>query len=129
MKLTIVLQACQGTTDDNTLTLFDHVFNEHDKYSKYTIDDWLCIDPKSLTSIYWSCSCAYKNCVNTLTVLKALKEHFETNKNVPCELTRWWFVETTTELYNRFRGFGKKNSSLNNTRYTGISYKLRYCYR
>ena len=72
IKLIIVIQACQGLSDDICLTLFDYAFNEDPKYKEYTVEEWLTIGPKKLTALYWGCSCCYKNLANTLNVLNVL---------------------------------------------------------
>ena len=110
VKLTIVMQACQGTSDDNVLTLFDHIFNENPIFKNYTMQDWLSIDRDVLTCLYWRCSCQYKNTVSTVTVLDALKVYFESNNAVPN--SDWWITETKNEIYYHFRNFGKKTSLL-----------------
>ena len=110
VKLVIVIQACQGLSDDICLPLFDYAFNEHPKFKEYTVEDWLTIEPKKLLAIYIGCSCGYKNCANTLTVLEGLHQRYRSKEDVP--KMKWWYTETTTQLWYHFRGFAKKSTLL-----------------
>ena len=123
VKNVIMLRGCQGTSDDNVLTLFDHIFNYHPVFKNYTLEEWLNIDQATLTVLYWSCSCQYIASAHTLVVLSALKTWFNDNNNIPD--MSWFYITINDDVdCRKFRGFGKKTLILifNGT----LGYKLRF---